>query len=493
MGRRSGIFYSALVLTGVNLILRFGGTGFQVYLSGRIGAAGMGLLQLVLSVSGLAITASMAGIRTATMYLAAEELGKKHPENVTWVLSGCFAYSLSVSLVISAGLYHFAPLIASRWVGAMQTTQAIRSFSVFLPVICLGGCMVGYFTAANRIGTLAVVEIAEQVLSLGFTLLALELWGAEDPARACLCVVLGSGLGACLTLFSLILLRIREKPPKGKRICVARRLWDTAVPLALADDLKAGISTTENLMVPKRLALCRTATNPLASFGTVCGMVFPVLMFPAAIIFALAELLIPELARCNAAGHRERIRYLAGKSLRITMLYGCVFCGLMFLWARPLCDRLYGSREAGHFLRLYAPMIPMLYCDIITDAMTKGLGQQKACVRYNIFTSSLDVAFLYILLPRYGMYGYLLSFFVTHLINFLLSLRRLLGITKKKLPLHIALGALGCLGFGIWVVRTLPSPASQSVAFLTVLFCGLYLLRIITKEDIRWITELVKR
>ena len=51
------IFYSALLLTLVNLLLRFAGTSFQVYLSGQIGAAGIGLLQLVMSVNGFAVVA----------------------------------------------------------------------------------------------------------------------------------------------------------------------------------------------------------------------------------------------------------------------------------------------------------------------------------------------------------------------------------------------------------------------------------------------------
>ena len=76
MSKRLPIFYSALLLTGVNLLLRLIGTSFQVYLSGRIGAAGIGLLQLVMSVGGLAMVAGMAGIRTGSMYLTAEELGR---------------------------------------------------------------------------------------------------------------------------------------------------------------------------------------------------------------------------------------------------------------------------------------------------------------------------------------------------------------------------------------------------------------------------------
>ena len=62
MGRKMPIFYSALLLTGVNLLLRLVSTSFQVHISARIGPEGVGLLQLVMSVGSLAMTAGMAGV-----------------------------------------------------------------------------------------------------------------------------------------------------------------------------------------------------------------------------------------------------------------------------------------------------------------------------------------------------------------------------------------------------------------------------------------------
>ncbi len=493
MRKKLPIFYSALLLTGVNLLLRLVSTSFQVFLSGRIGAAGIGLLQLVLSVGALSMTAGMAGIRTATMYLTAEELGKKRPENVTWVLSGCILYCLVCSGGISLLLRFGAPFLAREWIGDIRTVDSIRLYSCFVPVNCLCGVMIGYFTAANRIGTLAAVEVAEQFVSMAVTMTALILWAGNDPARACQCVILGGGVSGCLTLGCLTVLRLLERPVTGTRISTARRLWHTAVPLALADNVKAGISTTENLMVPKRLALFAGTDDPLAAFGTVCGMVFPVLMFPAAILFGLAELLIPELARCAAAGSHRRIRYLAGRSLRVALIYGCLFAGLEYLLADSLCQALYKSAEAGKYLQLYALLIPMLYCDAITDAMTKGLGQQKACVRYNILTSAMDVVFLFLLLPRYGMMGYFFSFLVTHLVNFILSLRRLLKIVGNVIPPYIPPLALGGTVAGVWICWHISAPIGRGLVFVPVLFCVLYLLRVIGHEDLKWLKNLIKR
>jgi stage V sporulation protein B len=493
LGRKLPIFYSALMLTAVNLLLRLVSTSFQVHISAQIGPEGVGLLQLVMSVGGLAMTAGIAGVRTATMYLTAEELGKKRPQNVTWVLSGCFLYSLLFSGMVATALYTGAPFLARNWIGNPHTVSSIRLFAFFLPLVCLCGCMTGYFTAANRIGRLAIVEIFEQLCYMLVAMLALHLWAGQDPEKACASVVLGSGISACFTLVCLTILRLRERQKAGPRIPVASRLLRTAIPLALADDLKAGISTTENLMVPKRLALYPAEDAPLAAFGLVCGMVFPVLMFPAAILFALAELLIPELARCNAAGSKTRIRYLAKRSLKIAMLYSCLCGGIMCLIAKPLCIALYGSSAAGETLQIYSILIPMLYCDAIVDAMIKGLGQQTASVRYNIFTSSMDVVLLYLLLPLYGMHGYFFSFLITHLINFVLSLRRLLKIIHIRIPFYIPAFTGAAALAGIFGASFLQGVTVRITAFFALCGSLLVLFGVVSKADIRWLKGLIRR
>ena len=490
MNRKLPIFYSALMLTGVNLLLRLVSTSFQVYISGQIGAAGVGLLQLVMSVGSLAMTAGMAGVRTATMYLTAEELGRKRPGNVTWVLSGCVLYSVICSGTVALLLHTFAPFLAENWIGDVRTADAIRLFACFVPVNCLCGVMIGYFTAANRIGTLAAVEIAEQLLYMATTMTVLTLWAGSDPVKACQSIILGSGISGCVTLGCLVFLRLCENEKTAKRVPIRNRLLQVAAPLAVADDIKVGINTIENLMVPKRLALYGGVADPLAAFGMVCGMVFPVLMFPAAILYGLNELLIPELARCAAAGSRQRIQYLVKRSLRVALLYGCCFCGLEFLLSRELCLTLYDNTEAGAYLKLYALLIPMLYCDAVTDAITKGLGQQKACVRYNILTSAMDVVLLYILLPTYGMMGYFISFLVTHAINFILSLRRLLKIVgnviSPSVPVLTVLGTAAA----VWGAALVGDAVLRTGAFILLWGSLLVLLRVIGKEDLTWVKGL---
>lgn len=491
MSKKMPIAYGALMLTGVNLLLRFISTSFQVYLSTTIGPAGVGLLQLVISVSMLSMTAGVAGIRTTAMYLTAEELGRGRPGNVPRILTGCFLYCIVTSGAVCLGVWFAAPYIARYWIGDIAALSALRTFAAFLPVSCLCGVMTGYFTAANQIGTLAAVEVGEQFFSMGITVLALLTLPHTDTAGACRAVVLGSCCGYVLTLLCLLGLYFRQKIKPAEPIPVGGRILSAAVPLALADDLKAGISSLENLMVPKRLALFPGVANPLATFGIVSGMVFPVMMFPAAILSSLAELLIPELARCAAVDSRRRIRYLVNRNLRVTLLYGLICGSVLFLLADPICDWLYPGIGVSGYLRWFSLLVPMLYCDLIVDGMTKGLGQQRCCVKYNIISNTLDVCLLFFLLPRFGITGYFASFLITHALNFGLSLRRLILISGIETDFSVPLYSIAAALASVFGASTFSGVPRQLFAFFGLFFCICYFLGILNASDIRWAKNLL--
>lgn len=491
MKNRNSLLGGALMLTAVNLFLRFAGTSFQVWLSGRIGAAGIGLLQLILSVNMLALTLGAAGGRTTAMYLTAEALGRKRTADADRILSGCFFYSICCSGAVSGALYCLSPFIAANWIGTTEALSALRTWAAFLPVVCLTGVMTGYFTAANRIGTLAAVEVAEQLLSIAVTVAALSVIPVHDRSGSCRAVVLGSCLGSVLALGALIALYGARGGDGTSRIPTAGPILRCALPLAVADDLKAGISAVENLMVPRRLALFDGIADPLASFGTVSGMVFPVIMLPAAILSSLAEVLIPELARCSAVGSRSRIRYLVRRNLRAALVYGLCCGGVLFLAAEPLCARLYPGDAVAPLMKRFALLVPILYCDLLADAMTKGLGQQAACARYSVISNVVDVGLMFFLLPKLGIDGYFLSFALTHALNFGLSLRKALSVGGVTLNRQFALMTPACAAFALFGGGCFTGPIRRTGAFLGLFFGLSFYMGLLGKGDIRWLRSLI--
>ena len=73
-GRR--LLINTAVMTVTHLMLRSVGLAFQIYISKRMGAEGIGLFGLVMSVSAFAATVAISGIRFTTTRLVSEELGR---------------------------------------------------------------------------------------------------------------------------------------------------------------------------------------------------------------------------------------------------------------------------------------------------------------------------------------------------------------------------------------------------------------------------------
>lgn len=495
------ILKSALLLTAVNLLLRGVSMVFQVYLSDRIGAAGVGLMQLILTVESVATTFGLSGARVAAMYLCAEEYGRRSRSGVRSAIACCLRYGLACSLAAAAALWLGAERAAAAWLHRPEAAGCLRMAALGLPAGCCCAVLSGYFTACGQIGRLVRVEVAERLACLALTMALLLGSAGRSAVQTCTTVLLAGNvttLACCLLLGGLIRRDCRAVRP-GRERGMRRRMWRLCIPLALSDYLRSGLRALEQLLIPWGLMRAGGSyEGAMADYGLICGMVFPVLMFPAALLFALSDLLVPELARCRAEGDGRRVRHLTEQCLRMGLLFsGCV-AGLMFALADSLGLLLYGRAEVGRYLRLLAPMIVSLYLDAIVDGMLKGLGEQVACARFNTCTTALDAAVLWLLLPRFGLPVYLLSFALSHLVNFALSLRRLLRVTGYRPGLPYARRALLCAAaaaaaaFSVFGIGPAGLMAGRLAVFGAVFALLLWALTLLTPADLRWLRHMLQ-
>lgn len=436
MGFNRPILKSTLLLTLANLAMRGVSMVFQVYLTDRIGAAGIGLLQLIMTVHGFSITVGTSGLRVAAMYLSAEEYGLQRPAGVRTAILWCLGAGLLLSTLVGTVMVFGAEQLAFHWVKDLRATASLRLLGASLPLTCLSAILAGYFTAIGQVGRLVVVEIADRAASAAATVWLLRLGIADDLSHACLSIVGGGALASLGSLTALLLMmaaNFRRCGHSKEHLSMGTRLRRLTIPVALNDYLRSGLGTLEQFLIPYGLTRSGgSRTNALAAYGTIQGMVFPVMMFPSTVLFAVSDLLVPELALYTAQKNQTQIRRLTETCLRHSFLFAATISGLLFVLADPLGMLLYNSTDAGKYLGVFAPLLPVLYLDCIVDGMHKGLGQQIYCARINTLTNLLDVVGLFLLLPRWGITGYLFTFTMTHCINFYLSLRRLLRISGAE-------------------------------------------------------------
>lgn len=487
--KRSSIVSSALILTAGNIFLRLTGMLFQVFLSRKIGAESLGLLQLVTSVSILAGALGCSGAKVAAMYLSAEEYGLKRYAGIRKAVHGSLIYGSIVSCAAAVLLLLLSNQIACRWIGSTQSLDAIRIIAVFLPFTCLSMIMAGYFTACGRVRQLVTIEITERLVCLLLTFAMLVLWAKDDTGRVLSAIMLGSCVGCVvdfLILYGIFRKNTSSYPEAKQPLHIPSRLLRLCVPLAFNDYLRHGLAAAEQFLIPYGLKRHGSGyAEAMASYGTLHGMVFPLLMFPAVLLQSLSELLVPTLARSRAEKNTQHIRRLTGRCLRASLLFTLVTAGFFLCTAKPLGRLIYKSDSAGTGMLIFAPMLLMLYMDAIVDGMLKGLAQQLSCVRYNTLTNFLDVLLLLILLPKWGMTGYCVCFAFTHLINFILSLRRLCKVAEYRIHARYCTRMLLCAAIATAVAAVVP--LSRLPLLSQVLFRGsiFLLLSLLTPGGIR--------
>jgi len=119
--------------------------------------------------------------------------------------------------------------------------------------------------------------------------------------------------------------------------------------------------------------------------------------------------------------------------LKRTALFSILCAVIMAAFAPYISNFLYKTNEAVKYIRILSPLVPVMYLDIITDGMLKGLDQQVYSMRYNIIDSALCVGMVYFLLPKHAIKGYIFILYASEIINFYLSIGRLIKICDIRL------------------------------------------------------------
>ena len=443
------LLYNTALLTVSGLVMRCIGLVYQVWLAGRIGEAGIGLFQLVMSVQFLLATFAISGIRFASTRLVAEELGQGRPGGVRRVMRLCLGYSALFGLAALALLLLFAKPIGFLWVGDARTVLSLRLSAYSLPFISLSSVFSGYFTATGRIWKSALAQLAEQLVRIALVTLLLGLAPAGDIEKCCAAVVLG---GVCAELFSFLLYLCLYLTDRKKHVAegaagarLPQRMLGVAVPLALSAYARTALSTLQHLLVPRGLkASGLSADAALAGYGVIHGMVLPIVTFPSCILLALSELLVPTLTEAQVSGSPARITATVNSLLEKCLLFSLGAAAVLFGSAALLGQAVYHSAAAGGYIRILAFLVPVMYLDTVTDGCLKGLGEQLWSMGVNIADSALSVALVLLLLPRCALTGYLLILFGTEVFHFALSIYRLRKITGLRLPPRAPLLGLLC-------------------------------------------------
>ncbi len=435
---------NAIILTVTGLLIRFIGMFFRVWLAGNIGAEGIGLYNQVFSFYMLASAFASTGINTAVTRMVSEELshGGKCIGNVIYK---CIGVTLVIALSTSFLMFFGADFISEKIIDDPRAADSLRTLTIALPFMGFSSCFKGYFIARKKTAPASTSQIFEQLVRIVLITYLVGSFGNENIGAACKWVILGDSVAEiCSFIFiyiSYIIDKNRYIVYRGKdkpQYSVLRRLRHIALPITVGRYLNSLLRTAENVLVPRQLEKSGMSGNvALSFFGVIKGMALPLIFFPASFLNALSTLLIPEMSEAAATGRDYKVRYTAEKCIHITLISSLPIAVIFFYTSAQLGDIVYKEAAAGEVIRYLAPIIPLMYMDSVCDGLLKGLDQQFSIFRNSMLDSLGRLGLIMLILPRYGIIGFIFIMYISNFFTCSMNLFRLIKISKAKVRWYL--------------------------------------------------------
>lgn len=428
---------SVLIIT--SLIFRGIDIYFTAYVAQKIGSEQIGIYQLVMSVYLFGITLATSGINLAVTRVISEELALDNNGGVKKVMKRCLYMTLITSIFTSLIFWVNADFIVLHWLHNKVSKSVIYLFSLALPPIAMSSAISGYFAGVRRIYKNAIGQFIEHVAKVLVTACLISIFLPKGLDYACFALILGDLISEIISFSYIYIIFMFDKRKYNNSVEIAssssytHKLLRISIPIAITSYIRSGLTTLKQLIIPSSLEKSGiNCSESLSKYGIINGMALPIIMFPDILVKSFASLLVPEFSRYHAKKDYKRIKQMTSILLLLILGAALILTAFLFIFSDTLAKLIYKDISIGYYIKILAPLATFIYVDTVVDSVLRGLDAQVGVMIINILDLVISVSFIYFAVPKLGLMGYLISIYMSEILNFTMSLHQLIKIVYFK-------------------------------------------------------------
>ncbi len=430
---KNAVYKNAYIVTGLSVAERCLGFLYRIVLSRLIGAEGLGLYQVALSIFALVSTLTTGGIPITVSRLVAKHgaSGDKKKEHGTLsaglFLSLCLALPLGLVLGLFSGKM---PLLFSD----MRAAEVFQILLFGLCFSCVYAVVRGYFWGKKQFFVASLLEMTEEITMVIAGVLLLR--GVDSPVAGAKmgawALAIGDILSCLIAVVAFFSLGGRLSKPHGQ----LKPLYCSAMPVTAVRASGSLVNSAVAVLLPAMLIRAGFARGEaMELFGVVTGMVLPVLFIPATLIGSLSLVLVPELSADYHQKRRERLQKNIERGLRFSFLVACALLPFFFVLGEDLGRLAFASPTAGKIIARSCLILLPMSLTIISSSMLNSIGFERQTFLFFFCGAAALLLSVLLLPPLCGVYAYVvglgLSYAVTATCN-LVFLRKKCPIFEKR-------------------------------------------------------------
>lgn len=412
---KSTVYKNASIVTGLSVAERGLGFLYRVVLSRLIGAEGLGLYQVALSLFGLFVTIGTGGIPITVSRMITKSKAERDP----------FGESRSVGAGLVACLALSLPFCLILWLFGSKMPflfTDMRSFDVF-KILLIGLCFScvyavfrGYFWGNKEFLTPSILEIAEESVMVIAGVLLLQ--GVSTPAigaqKAAWAVVISYLFSFTASLVCFFFRGGKLSHPKKE----LKPLFNASLPITSVRASASLVTSAVAVLLPAMLIKSgMSESDALKLFGIVSGMVFPILFIPSTLIGSLSLVLVPELAEDHYTKNFDRLRKNLLRGLRFAFYIACALIPFFFALGEDIGRLAFSNQTAGEMIKRSCLILLPMSLTMISTSILNSLGFERQTFLF-FFVGAAGLLISVLLLPRYcGGYAYVIGLGASYLLT----------------------------------------------------------------------------
>lgn len=412
MKKFNNVIKGTLILTTAGILSKILGFFYRIYLSRCIGAAGMGLFQIVMPAAGIVFAICSSGIQTAISKFCCD---KKN--DFLWLISGLLL-SIPTSLILTFIVYTNADFIATRFILNEACSSLLKILSLSFPFAAFHNCINGFYFAKKKTAIPAFSQLFEQIIRFCAVYIYVTIY-ASDGNASVLCAIYSNLFGeiasflycTCAIFYTFIKSKYNNTHKKSSLMSKIREMFKFSFPLTANRLLMHIFQSAEAVLVPAQLIVYGLSKSDSVSiYGILTGMAMPLILFPTALTNSLAVMLLPAVSELNLENNNKSI----------------------LAW---LC--------------------PFIYLTVTMGSILNGLGETTATCLQNISGIIVRLIFLVILVPKYGITMYMAGLLCSQILVCIchyIKLSRMLHIRMNAHGWFLIPGFFSLLSTGISLI-----------------------------------------
>ena len=426
------LFSTATLITTLSIAERGLGFFYRVVLSRLIGAEGLGLYQIALSLFAVFLTIGTGGIPVSVSRLLAKNNADCKMNKAPQVVGAGVFLCLLLTLPVAIILLPFAQKLPFLF----SDERAVSVFKILLLGLCFSSVYAvirGAFWGNKNFLTPSLLDIAEEtVMVIAGVLLLKSVHSSLDGAqKAAWAATISYAFSFTASLIAFFFCGGKISRPKKQ----LKPLFNATLPITSVRVSGTLVNAAISVLLP--VMLIRSGYNESESlrlFGVVTGMALPVIFIPATIIGSIALVLVPQLAEDFFKRNFSKLYQNITRGVFASFLIAFSLVPFFAVLGNDLGAIVFKEPLVGAYVQSGSLVLLPMSLTMISTGILNSLGFEKQTF-YFYFVGASGMLFCVLFFPSLVganayVFGLFLSYILNAICNFSLLNKKCTGLFK---------------------------------------------------------------